>query len=94
MVVCYVITHAGEGDRGKKIPFYQVGGKSANDYAEEAAHVLDNEDMRQQGAGDADVGAWHVGSHVIEVVGHPWHPDPLRFRVRCEVIRRYEATKV
>lgn len=93
-VVCYEIMHSGEGPRGKKVSVEQRPGRSANDYAEEAAHNLDSDEAFREGWDDTDQGLFHGGSHVIEVVDHPWHPEPVRFCVKCQVVRRYEARKL
>lgn len=88
-VECYEILHAGEGPRGRLIPVIRRPGNAVTEYAEEAARWLDVRQGLEQGWSELG----HRNVHHIEVVGHPWHPGPLRFAVRCEVVRRYTASE-
>lgn len=91
VVVCYQITHDGEGERGDKVEFVPRAAQGTHWYAQQAADYFHGQEARQEGWGDEENGAFHGTSMVIEVTGHPWHPEPVRYRVRCQVVRQYET---
>jgi hypothetical protein len=93
-VECYAITHAGEGERGRKVEVLGSPHESAPWFAQEAADYFDGQEMHEQRIYDEDVGAFHGGSQVIEVADHPKEAGPVRFSVRCEVVRKYDATRI
>jgi hypothetical protein len=102
-VECFEIIHGKRGDlrvivgvvweapyRGKFIEsngvFYNVRG-----CAELASSQLDDAIIEYYGANS---GYGHGTFRIIEVVNHPAHPEPVRFRVRCEVKREYLAEEI
>lgn len=97
-ILCYAITHAGEGERGESVEI-QDRNLLPEQCTERAARHFDDEEMWQGrwellAVGGFDVGAFDGTSRIVEVVGCPFHPEPIRFRVRYEVVRKYEAEKI
>jgi hypothetical protein len=92
-ILCYAITHAGEGERGESV---EIKDKwlLPRECAEHAARHFNDLEMIQNDWTIENIGLFNSTSSIIEVVGYPFHPEPIRFRVRCEVVREYEAERV
>jgi hypothetical protein len=85
----YELLHAGEGPRGRMIEILNC--RSEAEAACLASEDFDQDDDRQQRIYDGH--DHHDGcSRVVEVVAEGTDgKSPARFRVRCRVVRRYEA---
>jgi hypothetical protein len=104
-VVCYEIDHDGESERGREYTIVgttRLWSKTfvaldlgslyrAMDISQCAERASDEFDQLEMMDDDFGEGIDHFShtSRVVEVVGHPAHPEPVRFRVRCAVKREY-----
>lgn len=84
---CYLITHAGEGERGEKVLVMSGVQLRPEWYAEQAAEYFDDYEQRKDGLSDSD---FDDCSQVIEVANHP-RAGTVRFRCHCSVKRSYKA---
>lgn len=81
--ICYEITHASEGERGRSVEII-TRAYSLERCATEAADYFDDIDIDRDDPGDVSRCRW------IEVTGFRDEP-PARFLVRGRVERVYEA---